>query len=201
MHSARLPPEFLQFYAKIPELDRELSLPLETVDLTRAQVARINVCLFCMDSNRWAGINTSMNEAKFDALDQYATSPLFTDAERAALDYVLRVYNRTCVGRNPPMDNGRKFHQKFCRCGARCNSWKTISHRTAIQEKISAWSSYEHLGSRNPASPSKRTARVYGRTCFISRVFKRREQATHFQCQVCVLWSASRISARAAGVM
>ena len=88
MHSARSPPEFLQFYAKIPELDRELSLPLETVDLTRAQVARINVCLFCMDSNRWAGINTSMNEAKFDALDQYATSPLFTDAERAALDYV-----------------------------------------------------------------------------------------------------------------
>ena len=29
-----------------------------------------------------------MNEAKFDALEQYGTSSLFTDAERAALDYV-----------------------------------------------------------------------------------------------------------------
>lgn len=33
-------------------------------------------------------IQASMNQAKFDALDQYQTSNLFTEAERAALDYV-----------------------------------------------------------------------------------------------------------------
>jgi len=32
-----------------------------------------------------------MNEAKFDALDQYGTSPLFNEAERAALDYVTEL--------------------------------------------------------------------------------------------------------------
>jgi alkylhydroperoxidase family enzyme len=32
-----------------------------------------------------------MNQAKFDALEQYSTSPLFTDAERAALDYVTEL--------------------------------------------------------------------------------------------------------------
>jgi alkylhydroperoxidase family enzyme len=32
-----------------------------------------------------------MNQAKFDALKQYDTSPLFTDAERAALDYVTEL--------------------------------------------------------------------------------------------------------------
>jgi alkylhydroperoxidase family enzyme len=32
-----------------------------------------------------------MNEAKFDALDEYSTSPLFTDGERAALDYVTEL--------------------------------------------------------------------------------------------------------------
>jgi alkylhydroperoxidase family enzyme len=32
-----------------------------------------------------------MNEAKFDALEQYRTSTLFTDAERAALDYVTEL--------------------------------------------------------------------------------------------------------------
>ena len=37
-----------------------------------------------------------MNEAKFDALEEYRTSPLFTDAERAALDYVTELTkNRT----------------------------------------------------------------------------------------------------------
>jgi alkylhydroperoxidase family enzyme len=32
-----------------------------------------------------------MNEAKFDALEQYRTSELFTDAERTALDYVTEL--------------------------------------------------------------------------------------------------------------
>jgi alkylhydroperoxidase family enzyme len=32
-----------------------------------------------------------MNEAKFDALPKYRTSPLFSEAERAALDYVTEL--------------------------------------------------------------------------------------------------------------
>jgi alkylhydroperoxidase family enzyme len=91
VHSARLPFAFGQFYGKLPELDKKLRLPPEIALLIRAQVARINVCLFCMDADRWAAITTSMNEAKFDALDQYSTSPLFTEAERAALDYVTEL--------------------------------------------------------------------------------------------------------------
>jgi alkylhydroperoxidase family enzyme len=54
-------------------------------------VARTNVCLFCIDLGRWFTIKASMNEAKFDALEQYSTSSLFTDAERAALDYVTKL--------------------------------------------------------------------------------------------------------------
>ena len=88
VHSARLPDAFGLFYAKIGELDKKLSLPRETVLLIREQVARINICLFCMDIGRSFTIKASMNEAKFDALEQYRTSPLFSDAERAALDYV-----------------------------------------------------------------------------------------------------------------
>jgi alkylhydroperoxidase family enzyme len=32
-----------------------------------------------------------MNEAKFDALEKYRTSPLFSEAERSALDYVTEL--------------------------------------------------------------------------------------------------------------
>src|SRR6266478_8099935 len=88
VHSARLPLAFGLFYTKIGKLDKKLTLPPETALLVREQVARINVCLFCMDIGRSVVIKASMNEAKFDALEEYRTSELFTDAERAALDYV-----------------------------------------------------------------------------------------------------------------
>jgi alkylhydroperoxidase family enzyme len=88
VHSARLPAAFGLFYAKIGKLDKKLLLPPETALLIREQVARINICFFCMDIGRSFTIKASMNEAKFDALEQYRTSALFTDAERAALDYV-----------------------------------------------------------------------------------------------------------------
>jgi alkylhydroperoxidase family enzyme len=91
VHSARLPAAFGLFYAKVAELDKKLLLPPETVLLVREQVARINVCLFCMDIGRSFVIKATMNESKFDALDQYGTSPLFNDAERAALDYVTEL--------------------------------------------------------------------------------------------------------------
>ncbi len=91
VHSARLPAAFGLFYARIAKLDKKLLLPPETALLIRAQVARINVCLFCIDIGRWATIQASMNQAKFDALEEYSTSSLFSDAERAALDYVTEL--------------------------------------------------------------------------------------------------------------
>lgn len=91
VHSARLPAAFGLFYQKIGKLDKKLTLQPEMVLLVREQVARINVCTFCTDIGRSFAIKASMNEAKFDALDDYRTSALFTDAERAALDYVTEL--------------------------------------------------------------------------------------------------------------
>src|SRR5262245_20805755 len=90
-YSARLPIAFGFFYGKIGRLDKKLQLPRETALLIREHVSRINVCLFCMDIGRSFTIKASMDQAKFDALDEYRTSLLFTDAERAALDYVTEL--------------------------------------------------------------------------------------------------------------
>jgi len=85
---ARLPAEFGMFASNISKLDKKLLLPAETVLLIREHVARLNVCHFCIDIGRSLAIKASMDEAKFDALEHYTASPLFTEAERAALDYV-----------------------------------------------------------------------------------------------------------------
>ncbi|HEX5284115.1 MAG TPA: hypothetical protein VFW30_08340 [Bryocella sp.] len=89
--TARMPIAFGQFGQKIGELDKKLVLPPETAMLVREQVARLNVCLFCIDIGRSFTIQASMNQAKFDALEDYRTSPLFSDKDRALLDYVTEL--------------------------------------------------------------------------------------------------------------
>jgi alkylhydroperoxidase family enzyme len=90
--SARMPVAFLSFYGKVSRLDKKLRLPSQTAALIREQVASINTCLFCMDAARWYAMKESTdNLARFDALPEYRTSPLFTDADRAALDYATEL--------------------------------------------------------------------------------------------------------------
>ena len=88
---ARMPLAFGMFVGKISKLDKKLELPPETQLLVRERVARLNVCLFCIDIGRAFVIKSRMSEAKFDAMEGYATSPLFSDAERALLDYVTEL--------------------------------------------------------------------------------------------------------------
>jgi alkylhydroperoxidase family enzyme len=89
--AARMPLAFGIFAGKISKLDKKLELPFETQMLVRERVARLNVCLFCIDIGRSFVIQSKMNEAKFDAMEEYATSPLFSDPERALLDYVTEL--------------------------------------------------------------------------------------------------------------
>lgn len=94
---ARMPAAFGMFVGKIAKLDKKLEIAQETAMLIREQVAHINVCEFCMDIGRMFVVKARMNEAKFDALPEYRTSPLFNDAERAALDYTTELTRNRSV--------------------------------------------------------------------------------------------------------
>jgi hypothetical protein len=83
-----MPAAFTRFYMKPGMLDRKLKLSAATVVLVRQLVASTNLCLFCMDANRWSAINRSgVDQAKLDALGDFRASPLFSDHERAALGF------------------------------------------------------------------------------------------------------------------
>ena len=89
---ARMPLAFSTFYGKLSKLDRKLTLSEEVIVLVREQVASTTGCAFCMDSNGWAALNkVSVEPAKLTALADFETSDLFTDRERAALDFVTEV--------------------------------------------------------------------------------------------------------------
>jgi len=91
VHSARLPAAFGTFYGKVSQLDKKLVLNPETAMLIRQQVASTNVCTFCIDIARYFAIKAAFNTTKLDALNDYKTSTLFSDAERAALDYATEL--------------------------------------------------------------------------------------------------------------
>jgi alkylhydroperoxidase family enzyme len=60
-------------------------LPRRTHELVRMRVAEINGCVLCMTwRNDWA------DEASLAAVSQFATSDLFSDAEKTALEYAER---------------------------------------------------------------------------------------------------------------
>ena len=96
--TARMPNAFMTFYAKSYRLDKKLRLPSATASIVRHQVARINTCTACMDIGRYYGLKQSPETlARLDAVSDYETSPLFTDAERAALDYARELTTTKAV--------------------------------------------------------------------------------------------------------
>jgi alkylhydroperoxidase family enzyme len=110
---ARMPFAFTSFYGKLSKLDKKLTIPTETALLVRQQVARTNVCAFCIDANRWAAINKAgVEEAKLDALEDYNASELFSDAERTALDYATKVTSEKEVDPDTFATLGRHYDER-----------------------------------------------------------------------------------------
>ncbi len=79
--SAKLTMAIQKFQKKGLTLDLELQL------LIADQASTINGCSFCLDLGRAFALRSNLGLAKFEALEEYRTSPLFTERERAALAY------------------------------------------------------------------------------------------------------------------
>jgi alkylhydroperoxidase family enzyme len=111
--SARMPTAFTLFYGKIGNLDKKLEISADLVLLLRESVAMTNGCLFCMDTSRAAVVEKSLdNEARFDALESYGSSPLFTVRERVALDYVTELTANRAVAPETFVELRRHFSER-----------------------------------------------------------------------------------------
>ncbi|MBS1885751.1 MAG: carboxymuconolactone decarboxylase family protein [Actinobacteria bacterium] len=60
--------------------------------LVRARVAGLNMCMWCVDGQRWfVSHETPEQLPLLDAVEGYRESPLFDDRQRAALDYATEL--------------------------------------------------------------------------------------------------------------
>lgn len=110
---ARMPPAFTRFYGKIGTLDKKLELSGDTALLIRERVASLNGCLYCMDANRWNAIDKAPHlRPKLDELHDYHDSALFSEPERAALDYASELTRERGVSRETVDALARHFSER-----------------------------------------------------------------------------------------
>jgi AhpD family alkylhydroperoxidase len=78
----------------------ELTLDRRLAELLRLRVAQINNCTYCLDVHHRVARDIGIAEAKIRLLTAWWETLLFTDAERAALEYaeVLTRVSDTTVG-------------------------------------------------------------------------------------------------------
>jgi alkylhydroperoxidase family enzyme len=97
--SARMPLTYTSWMGKVYQLNKKLSLPQDTMTLIRARVDGLNMCTWCMDAGRWYVLTTATHLVpKLDAINDYQASPLFSEAERAALDFATELTEHKNVG-------------------------------------------------------------------------------------------------------
>jgi AhpD family alkylhydroperoxidase len=65
----------------------ELALDRQLAQLVRLRVAQINNCTYCLDVHYGVARDVGVPQAKIDCLTAWWETQLFSDAERAALEY------------------------------------------------------------------------------------------------------------------
>ncbi len=84
----RTPRVFLAMSAMYGALDR-VSSPIKPAlrSLVQVRVSQINGCSFCTDINSASGMRRGVSMEQLSALGQFRNSPLFGEAEKAALEF------------------------------------------------------------------------------------------------------------------
>lgn len=80
-------PDTLSLSQKLMGIEQNLSLPKDLIFFIKSYVATLNGCSFCIDIAK-ASAEGEVNSQKYEQLLNYESSETFTDAEKAALQYV-----------------------------------------------------------------------------------------------------------------
>ena len=106
----RTPRVFIAFLRLYKAFDRKSS-PLEASlrSLLMVRISQINICPFCIDLNASHALARGIPQEKLEALDGYANSPLFSEIEKAALEFAETI---TITGRTvgPGLQQRLKTH-------------------------------------------------------------------------------------------
>jgi alkylhydroperoxidase family enzyme len=150
---ARMPLAFLSWGGKPYRLSKKLKLSHDTETLVRARVSGINLCTWCMDAERWfVTTKTPHLIPKLDAISDYRTSPMFSDQERAALDFATELTERRHVSREAFETLARHYSEREICEIVWVVSTENLSNINNLGLGIGSDGLCEISGSRQPAN-------------------------------------------------
>lgn len=91
----------------------ELTVDRELAQLLRLRVAQVNNCTYCLMVHHAAARRAGIAQSKIDTLTAWWETKLFTDAERAALDYaevLTRAADTNAASRLPQVHDELVVH-------------------------------------------------------------------------------------------
>lgn len=91
---ARLPLPFAMWMNKMFSMEKKLPLSAELRLLIRTHVAQLNTCSFCIDISKAEAMKNFKDTEKFFHLQDFETSPLFSEKERLALRFATEITNK-----------------------------------------------------------------------------------------------------------
>ena len=106
---ARVPKILRLSYEMVKFEEKGIQLDAGTKYLVKTLAARINGCNFCVDIAEAMAVQKHMSLDKLHALDEYATNPLYSERERAALAYVEEATRHKRVS-DATFENLRKYY-------------------------------------------------------------------------------------------
>lgn len=127
---------FERFGAKLPEALRLL---------VTTRIAQINGCAFCQDIKRASAIRAELGIARFDALEDWRTSPVFSARERAALAFVEQATRTMRVDDETFAELARHFDEREIAELALSNAIENFYNRMNLSLGIDASDGLEAL--------------------------------------------------------
>jgi AhpD family alkylhydroperoxidase len=94
---ARVPASVRLMYEMATLPDKGMTVSPELRFLVQHYVAAINKCAFCMDIGKALAMQHRVDLEKFNHLHEFRTNSMFSDRERAALEYVEEATTRKVV--------------------------------------------------------------------------------------------------------
>ena len=137
-------------------------LPAELRLLVTTRVAQLNGCAFCQDIKRASAIRAELGTAKFDALEDWRTSPVFSPRERAALAFVEQATDALRVDDATFAELARHFDEREIVELALCNAIEHFYNRMNLALDIDASDGLEAIAREGRRARPDRSPRVSG---------------------------------------
>lgn len=92
-----LQPSLLSIAIKMDQVQKKLSLDEKISRLIPAFVSTLNNCSFCSDIDKHMAQRAGVDDQKLNAITHYQDSPMFSDAEKAAMSFCEEVtFTKNC---------------------------------------------------------------------------------------------------------